>query len=214
MTAQTHRFQTPLDLELFTMACEIVHLPNHDQWVYLIQKNGHSSLRLQQARDNLETYVNHDINTLEYVDVYVRNPQARYISGVNTYLQHLERQYPELDSSTALWFVKRYKFLNSHYLPQFFWLVNLSRYLNQEAKIRFRNFKDIASITQFHNTSGGKKPSKHFVDQMLDDHDLENWLYMDQILLDLQGQQLTWNQLLEHYKNNHQNPLDHALPKT
>ena len=214
MTAQTHCFTTPLDLELFTNVCEVVHLPNHDQWVYLIQKNGHSSLRLQQAQDSLVVYTNSDIKTLEYVDVYIRNPQARYVSGVNTYLQHLEKQYPELDPTTVLWFVKRYKFLNSHYLPQFYWLANLSRYLNQEAKIRFRNFKDIASITQFHNRSGIKKPLTHFVDRVLDDHDLEIWLCIDQILLDLQGQQLTWTQLLEYYKNNYQNLLDHVLPKT
>jgi hypothetical protein len=206
--------RTALDTELFPDLCEVVEIPLHNQWVYLIQKNGSSSLRIQQSRDNLAVFTNDKISALDYVDVYIRNPRARYFSGINTYLQFFQREHTELDYLTAFWFARRYKFLDTHYLPQFHWLINLSQYLRHDTKIRFRNFKDIASITQFHNLSGVKKPSKHFVDQMLDDHDLENWLYMDQILLDLQGQQLTWNQLLEHYKNNHQNPLDHALPKT
>jgi hypothetical protein len=141
--------RTALDTELFPDLCEVVEMPLHNQWVYLIQKNGNSSLRHQQTRDNLAVFTNDEILALDYVDVYIRNPRDRYVSGVNTYLQHLQRDYPELDLSTAFWFAKRYKFLNTHYLPQFHWLANLSRYLRSDTKIRFRNFKDFGAITEF-----------------------------------------------------------------
>ena len=134
--------RTALDTELFPKLCEVVEMPLHNQWVYLIQKNGSSSLRFQQSRDNLAVFTNDEISTLDYVDVYIRNPRARYVSGINTYLQNLQRDHPELDYLTAFWFARRYKFLNTHYLPQFHWVANLSKYLRDNTKLRFRNFQN------------------------------------------------------------------------
>ena len=207
--------RTALDTELFPDLCEVVEMPLHNQCVYLIQKNGNSSLRLQQARDNLAVFTNDEIRALDHVDVYIRNPRARYVSGVNTYLQHLQRDYPELDLSTAFWFAKRYKFLNTHYLPQFHWLANLSRYLRSDAKIRIRDFRDFGKITDFHLQAEIVPPTTEFIDRLLTDNtDLELWLYLDQILLDLAGQEFTWSELLDHYQRNHKNIIEHVLPKT
>ena len=207
--------QTALDTELFPDLCEVAFLPLHNQWVYLIQKNGSSSLRNQQSQDNLAMFTNDEILSLDYVDVYIRNPQARYISGVNTYLQFLQRDYPELDYSTAFWFAKRYKFLNTHYLPQFHWLANLSRYLRSDTKIRFRNFKDFGAITRFKFHADVIPPTQDFVNSLLTDNNgIELWLYLDQILLDLSGSMFTWDELLEYYHCNHKNIIEHVLPKT
>jgi len=207
--------RTALDIELFPDLCEVVSLPLHSQWVYLIQKNGNSSLKHQQTRDNLAVFANDEIRALDYVDIYIRNPRDRYVSGVNTYLQHLQRDYPELDFSTAFWFAKQYKFLNTHYLPQFHWLANLARYLHNNAKIRFRNFKDFGAITDFKSRAEVTPPSKDFVTMLLkDNHSIELWLYLDQILLELAGQEFTWNELLEYYQRNHKNIIEHVLPKT
>jgi hypothetical protein len=205
---------TALDQELFPKYCEVVAMPLHNQWIYLIQKNGNSSLKIQQTRDNLTVFTNHEIQSLDHVDVYIRNPQARYVSGVNTYLQHLQRDYPELDFSTAFWFAKRYKFLNTHYLPQFHWLSNLARYMREDAKIRVRDFKDFGNITNINSRAGITPPSKEFVNNLLDSSDIELWLYLDQILLDLAGQEFTWGELLEYYQHNYKNIIEHVLPKT
>ena len=207
--------RTTLDTELFPDLCEVVEMPLHNQWVYLIQKNGNSSLRIQQTRDNLAVFTNDQIRALDYVDVYIRNPRDRYVSGVNTYLQHLQRDHPELDPATAFWFAKRYKFLNTHYLPQFHWLVNLSRYLRGDTKIRFRNFKDIEKLTAYNDRAWVTPPTEEFVNELLkDNHNIELWLYLDQVLLDLAGQEFTWTELLEHYQRNHKNIIEHVLPKT
>jgi len=206
---------SPLDTELFPDLCEVVEIPLHSQWVYLIQKNGNSSLRIQQTRDNLAVFTNDRVQVLDYVDVYIRNPRDRYVSGVNTYLQHLQRDHPELDLSTAFWFAKRYKFLNTHYLPQFYWLANLSRYLRSDAKIRFRNFKDFGAITRFKFRADIVPPTRDFVNSLLtDNNDIELWLYLDQILLELSGQEFTWNELLDYYQKNYKNIIKHVLPKT
>jgi len=207
--------RTALDTELFPDRCEVVEIPLHNQWVYLIQKNGNTSLKLQQTRDNLAVFTNNEISALDYVDVYIRNPRARYVSGVNTYLQQLRRDYPELDFSTAFWFAKQYKFLNTHYLPQFHWLANLARYLRNDTKIRIRNFKDFSAITDFKSRAKIVPPSQDFVTMLLkDNHSIELWLYLDQILLDLAGQEHTWTELLEYYQRNHKNIIEHVLPKT
>jgi hypothetical protein len=77
--------QTPLYTELFPDQCEVVEMPLHTQWIYLIQKNGSSSLRGIAERHNLSVLVNEQLKSLKFVDVYVRNAKDRYISGVNTY---------------------------------------------------------------------------------------------------------------------------------
>ena len=206
--------RTALDTELFPDPCEVVEIPLHNQWVYLIQKNGNSSLRIQQERENLAMFTNDEIRALDHVDVYIRNPRDRYVSGVNTYLQHLQRDHPELDSSTAFWFAKRYKFLNTHYLPQFHWLANLSRYLRSDTKMRIRDFKDFYKITKVKSRAGVVPPLQDFATELLtDNHGIELWLYLDQILLDLAGQEMTWTELLSHYQTNHKSIIEHVLPK-
>jgi hypothetical protein len=206
--------QTALDTELFPKLCEVVHVPLHNQWVYLIQKNGSSSLRIQQSRDNLAVFANNEISALDCVDVYIRNPRARYVSGVNTYLQHLQRDHPELDYLTAFWFARRYKFLNTHYLPQFYWIANLSRYLRKDTKIRLKNFKNFSQITDLNlKPKAVISPTKQFVEMLFkDDANIELWLYLDQILLDLADQELTWLQLIDHYQHNHPDIIKHVLP--
>jgi hypothetical protein len=205
--------RTALDTELFPELCEVVQLPLHNQWVYLIQKNGSSSLRHQQSRDNLAVFTNNEISALDYVDVYIRNPRARYVSGINTYLQHLQRDHPELDYLTAFWFARRYKFLNTHYLPQFHWLANLSQYMRPDAKIRLRNFDDFGKVTDICDDAKVTKFTPEFVDTLFqDDSSIELWLYLDQILLDLAGQEMTWQQLVDYYQHNHPDIIKHVLP--
>jgi hypothetical protein len=205
--------KTALDTELFPKLCEVVHVPLHNQLVYLIQKNGSSSLRIQQSRDNLAVFTNDEISALDYVDVYIRNPRARYVSGINTYLQHLQRDHPELDYSTAFWFARRYKFLNTHYLPQFHWLAKLSKYLGNNTKMRFRDFKNFNQITNINHDAYIIKPTQDFVEKLFqDDQAIQLWLFLDQILLDLAGQEMTWQQLLEYYQLKHPNIIKHVLP--
>ena len=207
--------RTALDTELFPNLCEVVEIPLHNQWVYLIQKNGNSSLRLQQSRQNLAVLTNDEIRALDYVDVYIRNPRARYVSGVNTYLQHLQRDHPELDFSTAFWFAKRYRFLNTHYLPQFHWIANLSRWLGSSTKIRLRDFRNFGQITDYNHDALVIPPTYQFVEELFkDNQDINLWLYLDQVLLDLAGHELTWSELLEHYRKNHRELLQNVLPET
>jgi hypothetical protein len=206
---------TALDFELYPDDCEVVEIPLHDQRVYLIQKNGTSSIRDCIEKYHYKLFKNQQIRDLATVDVYVRNPRTRYVSGINTYLQHLARDHPELDYDTAFWFAKRYKFLNRHYLPQLYWLYNLSRYLSPDAQLRIRDFATFGDIVDCNSRALVDPPSARFVKKLLDDDpDLELWLFLDQILLELSGQSLTWQELLDYYKKNHNDVIKHVLSET
>jgi hypothetical protein len=198
-----------LDTELFPDRCEVVEMPLHNQFVYLIQKNGYSSLQKEIQVNAYKVFANDEIKQLSVVDVYLRDPQTRYVSGVNTYLQHLMRDHPELDQFTAFWFAKRYKFLNIHYLPQFHWLVNLSQYLNDNTKLQFHNINSLSQITEYHFTPPGvTSVSTEFTEKLLDNNNIKLWVYLDQILLELQNKQLTWHEVIAHYRKNHNQVFD------
>ena len=204
-----------LDAELFPDDCEVLEIPPHNQFVYLIQKNGNSSLRKERELHGYALFRNDQIRNLDCVDVYIRNPRARYVSGVNTYLQHLQRDYPELDYKTTFWFAKRYNFLNRHYLPQFHWLYNLSRFMDPTAKIRLRDFQQFGQITDIKNRAAVVPPTREFVEQLLKNNKgIEFWWYVDQILLNLAGSAMTWHEIVDHYQLYYPDIIQNVLPKT
>jgi hypothetical protein len=194
---------TPLDNELFPEDCRVVHMPLCDQWIFWIQKNGSSSLKEEQKLNGLKLYRNEEIKELQCVDIYIRDARSRYISGVNTFLGFLKRDHPDLDFKTSLWFAKKYKFLNRHYLPQFFWLLNLSRYLSPETRLRFHHFEDLAAILTIHKNPT-RDPDHNFHRSLMEDNgDMELWFFVDQILKDLAGNSMTLPQLIDHYSIRH-----------
>ena len=145
---------TGLDAILFPDDCEVVEIPLHDRYVYLIQKNGSSSLRLDSLEQKLRIFKNQDIRELHAIDVYLRDPVERDLSGVNTFVQHLIRDNPGMDRHTCQMMATRYRFLNRHYLPQWHWLVNLARFINHSCAIRFHAIQQIDQITQRHSRAG------------------------------------------------------------
>jgi len=207
--------RTALDTELFPNLCKVVEVPLYNQWIYLIQKNGSSSLRIQQSRDNLVVFTNNEISALDYVDVYIRNPRARYVSGINTYLQHLQRDDSNLDYDTCLWFATRYSFLNRHYLPQFLWLVNLSRFISPDCKIRLRKFSDFSKITKRNSRAGIDAPTTEFEKQCTQkmSNDLELWLYIDQLLEEMCGSSYTFKNIQKKLQQSSNGSFDILLKK-
>lgn len=195
---------TSIDHELFPDDCEVVEIPSHNLWVYLIQKNASTGLRRKSKNKNWKIYQNDQIKTLEYIDIFLRDPIERYVSGVNTFLQFTIRDNPQLDSNTVLWLAKRYSFLNRHFLPQWHWLVNLSRFINDNCKIRFHRIDDLSDILETKNRAGIVPPSDDLVDQIVSHtQSLELWFFLDQILLDLSGKSMTWKEVIEHYRTQH-----------
>ena len=200
---------TALDGELFSKDCEVVHVPSHDLRIYLIQKNATSSLRDEAKIQNWPIFRNQELIRFDHVDVYLRDPESRCISGINTFIQHLVRDNPRLDLATCESLATKFCFLNRHYLPQWHWLVNLARFISPGCMIRLHALEDLEHVTGRRNRAGVRPltdPDKHRLRAMLGDIDL--WLLLDKILLGRIGQSLSWSQLLDLYKDHPSKPLD------
>lgn len=124
--------------ELFPDECTVLEIVPFQHYVFPIFKNGSSSL-MQCGFRSLEMQ---ELEKLEIVDVFVRDPVPRFCSGVQTFLSRIDQS---LDKKTLLWMIDRYLFLNRHFCPQLYWLINFRRF--SKAKFYIRPIEDLSSIT-------------------------------------------------------------------
>jgi hypothetical protein len=115
-----------LDRILFPDRCEVREIISSQRYVYVIFKNGHSSINVSRLIDPQRIYINQQILKTKHIDVIIRNPGDRLLSGINTFIQHTLRDNPGLDKNTVEWFALNYLSLDRHYASQFVWLLNLA----------------------------------------------------------------------------------------
>lgn len=200
---------TALDSELFPDDCEVVEIPSRDLRIYLIQKNGTSSLRVDAIKQNWKIIKNQDLKTLSSVDVYLRDPRPRCISGINTFVQYLLRNNPELDKRTYVQMALRYPFLNRHYLPQWHWVANLARFIDKDCIIRFHHIEELKNITHLRLGPQIDPIYTDWAESIDKDLDkLELWFLLDRILLGYCGQGLTWAEIMSIYQTHPKTPLN------
>lgn len=199
---------TALDSELFSNDCEVVHVPSHDLRIYLIHKNASSSLRMAAREQGWKVYKAPDFAKLDSIDIFLRDPYSRLISGLNTYLQHLVRDHPGLDPGTCEFFATRYLFLNKHYLPQWHWLANACRFLPTDCQLRFHALKDLLCVTNYRTRALVNPIDSRDGERLYHKcHGIDAWLLLDQVLLGLIGQSHTWSELLQIYQEHPSRPL-------
>ena len=179
-----------LDPILFPDTCEILELPN-GRYVYPIYKNGSSSFH------DMNLPIVSDIHNLTEIDVYIREPYERFLSGANTFINNLDT---ELDRKTVLYFVKNYLFLNRHYCPQFYWLVNLRRFTN--AKIRLIPFDQINEVVTINKNKSKEDYSKLYKEF---DSKLDFYLQLDKVLYyDFINRTTSLDEIVDYIKVNKQ----------
>lgn len=215
-----------IDKIIFPDSCEVIQVSSQ-QFVYPIFKCGRSSLTESIAEKKWNIVPIDEICKISKpITVFLRDPKERFISGVNTYLQNLQSADPTLDTKTILFFVNQYMFLNNHYTPQFFWLLNLARYTDPATPVNFSNFKDISNLTHIHSTAGITPMTKDITEYVkaFDWKKLELYFFLDQQLIDRIGQTITIKDLLVEIKNSQPKLYDliflksinltNALPQT
>lgn len=172
-----------LDCIIFPDRCEVIEVVPSQRYVYPIFKNASSSLYWQARQHNLKIKINEQIKKINNIDVLLRDPQERLISGLNTFVQHVIRDNPELDQTTVLWFAKKYLFLDRHYCPQLFWLINLFRYMSTNSTVTLKHVSDIEQYTQFHRKPPGiLEVTKETVEQANSIPNIEMYQRLDQVL--------------------------------
>lgn len=214
-----------LDNIIFPDGCEVIEIVPSQLYVYPIFKNGSSSLHDTQVIKGWRSIRDHDLAQIsEPITVYVRDPRQRFVSGVNTFLQFCQRDNPALDTNTVLHFVKNYLFLNRHYAPQFYWLINLARY--SHAPLQFQPLSAINDIVDINDHAGIRPPTPEFLQAMesFPWSQLELYFFLDQILIDHIGHTVTFADIMQNIEHNHPDlyklvfnkskQLVNALPKT
>ena len=189
-----------LDHIIFPDSCEVIEIVPSQLYVFPIFKNGSTSLYESMPDKPWKIITNNDIaNIKQPITVYLRDARGRFVSGVNTYLRRLEVENPGLDEHTMLWCVDRYLFLNRHYCPQFFWLMNLVRYAGKDVKLKFEPMSNISNLTNIRSGPRIIAPNEELLEKLkqFNYQQLELYFYLDQLLIDSIGQTLTWQELID-----------------
>ena len=190
-----------LDRVLFPDRCEVIEVIPSQRYVYVIFKNGHSSFFTPQKKNNWPIRINQQIQRINTIDVIIRNPKDRLISGINTFIQQTLRDNPDLDSATVEWFALNYIALNRHYASQFVWLLNLARYLNPTAKLNLLPMSAIGEITGRNSKPKGVLPANAgLIEKILLIKNNEMYQRVDTAIFECIGYSLTFKELLQHIK--------------
>jgi hypothetical protein len=207
---------THIDLILYPKHCEVIELTSQ-HYIYTIFKNGQTSLREQAKRNKSKILINQQINKCDKIEIFLRNPKDRFLSGVNTYINHVLRDNPTLDIETIKFFIVNYFCLNRHYLPQFLWLSHLASFTNENCILNLRKTDDIKFVTNF--TSNDLTKSNYMTpelsDTLLNDNIISDYLKIDEYLYQLAPSDILWTdikaQIKHNFSNTWKNIIDHRL---
>ena len=188
-----------LDDIIYPNRCEVIEIEASQRYIYPIFKNGSSSLLEHARQQNYKILINEQIKTAPIIDVILRDPLSRYISGIQTFVHNVKKENPTLDVDTILYFADNYLFLNRHYAPQLSWIVNLSRYA--DAKLRLHNMDALSTFTPLtQNPHKDIQFDQTVLDRLSNNIHNEMYLRLDNLLLQLIGQELTFKDILTYLK--------------
>ena len=201
-----------IDDIIFPDRCEVIQL-TPQRFIYPIYKNGSSSINEYAQAQKCKILFNEQIRKLTDINVIIRNPQERFVSGFNTYVYNTLRDNPDLDLDTIIYFAETYLFLNRHYAPQFSWLVNLARYVDKNTtKLHLHGMDSLKAFTPLIISPPEKKIlSQEVVDRLNTNIHNEMYLRIDNLLLSLVGQAITFDEILKYLKEQDPKACEHVL---
>lgn len=123
--------------KLFNTDCIVIDTGSHT--VYPIYRVGYTSLMSDADR----TYTNKQISKCEHINIVIRNPNDRFVSGINEYCNQ-----NRLDIKKTWELIKQEKLIDRHFAPQYIWLVHLYKFY--KGRVTLKPFEYISEITQQH----------------------------------------------------------------
>lgn len=111
--------------------------------VYPMFKNASTSLQAHAHQTGARVIINEDISKLSNINVYLRDPIERFVSGVHTYME-LEKI---VDQQKVLKDIESNHVYNRHFVPQFIWLMHLCKFYRK--KIIIRNVSDLYDLIPY-----------------------------------------------------------------
>lgn len=203
-----------LDSIIYPDRCEVLEIVPSQRYVYVIFKNGHSSLVASAEANKWRILLNEQIKRIDQIDVVLRDPDFRMISGINTYVQKTLSENPTLDRHTVIWFAKHYLFLNRHYSTQFSWLLNLARYIRQDTRLNFIGMEKLSEMTPLNlKPLNVEEPMQDLLDELKVIPNFEMFRRIDLALMSCLGKTLTFSQVVEKIKTDDKNAYDAVIGK-
>ena len=191
-----------LDDIIYPDRCEVIEIEASQRYIYPIFKNGSSSINEYAQAQKLKIIFNEQIKKISNIDIILRDPLARFISGVNTYVFNTKQDNPQLDIDTIIYFTETYLFLDRHYAPQFSWLVNLTRYAGKNTKLHLYGMESLKEFTPLLiNPNKTMILSSEIIDRLKSNIHNEMYLRIDNLLLSLIGQAMTFDEILKYLKD-------------
>ena len=166
--------------KLLTTDCLVIKVSNH--FVYPIFRVGSTSL----IADAEKKYVNHEIENCTHIDILLRDPRERFISGIHEYCRQNNR-----DVGQVWGLVQKGQLIDRHFAPQYMWLAHLYRY--HEGPVTLRPFEYIKNITDKHKAKNRNKKKEIDVPQSFVD--------VDYCLMKFIGQRVQLKTLIEECKH-------------
>lgn len=123
--------------KLFNTDCVVVDVGPHT--VYPIFRVGQSTLMSVCDRK----YVNKEIDHCNHVDIMIREPEERFVSGVNEYCRQ-----NKLDVESTWNEINQGRTHDRHFTPQYIWLLHLYKFY--KGFVTIRPFNHISNITEVH----------------------------------------------------------------
>jgi len=123
--------------KLFNTECRVLRIGK--TFVYPIFRVGSTSLKLEAD----QVYINEEIGKCDMIDIFIRDPETRFVSGINKYCR-----IKNSDVEKTWRLVSQNKLIDRHFVPQFYWLMHLSKFYKGD--VRLRPFSDLKTITKIH----------------------------------------------------------------
>lgn len=189
-----------IDDIIYPNRCEVIELASQ-RYIYPIYKNGSSSLIDYAKQQGYKTLLNEQIKQILNIDVVLRDPLSRFLSGFNAYVYNTKRDHPQLDVDTIIYFAENYLFLNRHYAPQLTWIINLSKYTNKNTKLRLHSMSTLNTFTPLSvKPNEPNMLSSIVVDRLKNNIHNEMYQRLDHLVLELIGKEVTFIELFAHLK--------------
>jgi len=106
------------------------------KFVLPIFKNGLSSIENYAKEKNIKWLINEQLKNIDTITVFLREPAERFVSGVHSFIEFEKRKNKELDYNTMLYCIEHCLVRNEHFMPQFFFLKNLTKYFTGLVDLR------------------------------------------------------------------------------
>lgn len=140
---------------LLNTDCLVVNIKGVN--IYPIFRNG--SISLKSACDKV--FTNNEISACDGIDILIRNPRDRFVSGINEYCRK-----NRIDVTEARQLAFEGRLVDRHFAPQYVWLLHLFRYYKGEVNIKpFSEIKNYCSKHRNYSEGNTDVPVvKRFVD--------------------------------------------------